>query len=310
MKHLFLLTFLIILISCISDGKKVNSEEIILSNDTIAKINNLQKTEKNNPEKDYIKVRDNYLEYFKNIDFKKDTYAYKKDQKALSYLENRLRDILKGSHPNNSSDSGKINLESLTGDLGTGMLDGLKFEKDSFRFFYTTRTLFDIYFKTVLKNPIDKLTYRELEDIFNSTFYSDATVLNFSFLKMNSSNTNIAYGMFAMATQEIGPYLPDDLFVLKLDNNYVFMVEKRLNLQIVELPDCKHIWDSINLLAEKEFEKYKLSKLKDKLALKKNFELDKLALNEYCNCYQRNLSNEKQFEEIKKNLEQLLHVLN
>ena len=115
MKNLFSLIILILLLSCVSDGNRNQSNDAgVLNNDTISKINNFGGKDINNQEKEYLRVRNEYIKYFKNIDFEKDTSIYRKDQQALAYLEIRLRDILKGAHVKNISNEGKINLETLT----------------------------------------------------------------------------------------------------------------------------------------------------------------------------------------------------
>jgi hypothetical protein len=265
----------------------------------------LQNKDQNSQELEYLKIRDAYIEDFRLLQKKgvNDSLLIL-DNKALLDLENRLRDILKDSH---FSTIGNINLETLLGYIGFGMLDGLEFMRDSVKIFYTTKNLFFKYFNK--KYNLDQLGPKEFESIFQSAFASDWALADFTDIKIPTKSNGLAYGMAAMGFQMSGPGEPDFLFAFYSKDNYIYLAEKQIKKSLKGLPKCKSIWDSINSESEKNFENYRQSGLNDTISFNKGLTLRDIAFDKYCECYRKEFVNDSQFELILKQLKEIVSYL-
>jgi len=303
MKYRYLLIIMILFASCSTIAKGIQSNNIIVTD--IISTNRDYISDK---ESEYFKLRNNYVEHLqglqkagKNIDS-----LLRVDNEDLKELENRLRVILRKSH---FSGQGKINLETLLGFLGFGMLDGLTFEKDSLRIFYTSKNIFLDYFRKENISQLDNLTPKNLEDIFQSAYSSDIHLSNYSSLKVQSKDNIQAFGMVGMYYQMIGPWPPEYLFVFVSNGNYIYMCEKHLKKPIKEIDDCRSIYNSKYQDAEKQLEVYHSSNLKDTTAFNNHLSLWEEAMVQYCNCYQKELKNDNQFVSIQKEIDRIVNFI-
>jgi hypothetical protein len=296
--------FSLLLQVCFAQNSLKNKQNS--SNDTLS-------YEKGHPtikELEYLKVRDSYIKHFKSIVIKDDNDKIDtQESDSLKDLEKRLRDILKDCRINNIAIDGEINLETLLAGLGFRMLDGLNVTKDSIRIFCTSKSLFFDYFKKEKISQPDNLTTEDLENIFNSVFYSDARITNFSSGKIPAKNNIQVYGMVGMVAQDIGLFLPEFVYVFIADDNFIYMAEKHLNKPVKQIPKCKSIWDSINLESQKALQIYDDSQLQDTASFNKHVYLDELAFDKYCGCFQRELKKEIQYKEIQKQIEKIVQYI-
>ncbi len=288
MKYAYFLLALALLSSCNVNSKKSKSDESVISSDSL--------TDK---EAEYLKTRDAYIEQFKL--FERSPYSdslSKVHSEALLDLEIRLQEILKDSR---YTGHGKINLETLIPSMGFGMMDGLWFEKDSLRMFYISKNLFLNYFNVNMNN----LTNDDLAVIFQSAFFDNAGVFNFAHTRINEN----AIGAVALVTQMTSPFPPYTMFAIVSKGDFIYLIERQFKKPIVELPKCKSISDSIIAEAEKQGDRYRASNLQDTAALNKRHKLDELAFSKHCECYQKELANDPQFEAIQKQLESMVKYL-
>jgi hypothetical protein len=266
-----------------------------------------------NKELEYLKVRDNYISYFKNISvINRDwTKTDKQDSDSLLVLEKKLREVLKGSKIDSVVKYGKINLETLQQDLGFGMLDGLvlnKYSSNSLQIFVTSKPLFFDCFKSQQINSIDNLTPRQLDDILTA-LVSDAHATVFYSENISSNKSNQVYGGIVTIAQDIGRFTPDIIFALISNGNYIYIIQKYLDKPIKEMKDCQAIYDSIYSNSQEYFKSYQSSNLQDTAAFNKKIELEEIAWKKYCECYQKNFRNDKQFEPILRQIKNIVQYV-
>ena len=260
-----------------------------------------------NKEFEYLKVRNDFVRYFEKINRNNYdwTEKYKKNKESLLVLEKMLREILKNSGIDSIVKYGKINLVNLIPELGFGMLDGLVLNNNSLQIFVTSKTLFFHYFKSQQINSIQNLTLKQLGGIF-SALISDARATVFYSEQISSTKYSQVYGCIGIVAQDIGRFPPDNFFVLIENGDYIYIIQKHLNKPINEISECQAIYDSIYIKAQNYFYVYRASKLKDKTALNKHFEMEKIAWNKYCECYQKNFKNDKQYDSVLKQIERIV----
>ena len=298
MKNLFYILTILLLISCknMNDKKKEN-----ITNEQTCQIIT---------EIDYLKVRNEYIQHFKNIIENAQDWngIYKQDTDSLLVLEKMLRELMKNSRIDSVAKFGKINLETLTPELGFGLLDGLALNNNSSKIFVTTKVLFLDYFKSQQFKTIDNLTSKELSDIFSALF-SDARTTVFYSEQYSSNKYSKVYGSVGTIAQDIGRFPPDNIFVLIADEDYIYIIQKHLDKSIIEISECQAIYDSIYKNSQIQFEKYKASDLTDKKALDKSFELQETAWNKYCECYQENFRTCEEFDWVQKQIENIVQYV-
>jgi hypothetical protein len=268
---------------------------------------------KTNKEFEYLKVRNSYVQYFEkfyennsNPDW---TKIDKQDNDSLLVLEKMLREILKDADIDSIGKYGKINLETLTPELGFGRLDGLVLNKySSPQIFVTSKTLFFDYFKSQHINSIQNLTSKQLSDIFSSLISeAGATVLYSE--KMYSNKNSEVYGSIGTIDQGIGTFLPDNIFVLVVKGNYVYIIQKYLDKPINEMSKCQAIYDSMYINTQKYYDRYIASNLTDETAFNKKVELEETAWNKYCECYQENFKSDEQYDSVLKQIENIVQYV-
>lgn len=259
---------------------------------------------------EYINVRNSYVEYFNSIEYSSITdKIYKQEEDSLNDLKNKLKDILKGSYIIDITKQGEINLETLFEGLGFGMLDGLTIKKDSLKIFCTTEELLNNYFIESQSFKLDNLTAENTEYILNSIFYSGARISNFNFYRFPTNSNFQAYGMLGTVAQDIGPILPNNLYIILISDNFVYSIEKELNKPIDEIAECKNFWDSINLEANRHLKIYLSSEPQDEKELDKFMHLQDSAWNRYCQCYQIEINETEQFQSIQKETERIIQYI-
>lgn len=263
-------------------------------------------------ELDYIQKRDEYIDQLQGIQKRKsptDSFdsLYNTERQAMKELESKLKKILQAS---NFQANGDINLETLLGYIGFGLLDGLRFNKDSTtRIFYTTKNLFFQYAKKGDEHSFDKWSANDFASVFNSAFQMDVHVDSYSFLKLPSTPNMASYGMLAILSQMIGPFTPQHIYVLVSKDDFIYMAEIALKDPLDEIPKCKAEWDRIHTDSEKKLEDYRASDLKDTASFNQGIELDETAFKKYQDCYNLELKRSGKFAAIQKQMELMASYL-
>lgn len=214
---------------------------------------------------------------------------YNPDRKFLLDLEKQLKEILRGSK---FPSRGKINLETLLdGDIGMGMLDALKFGDNALTVAHTTRPLFLEYLnKEKMTLPLENLDSETLRRIFQCTFSSDAAISNLSDLKLISENGIQAYGMLGLESQGDGFFFANNVFVMVVKGNYVYLVRKELAQEYNIRNKCVSWY-------REEIKSDTLYTMVDRI------------WNQYCACCRQELKKDKKFADIQALMTKLANEL-
>lgn len=257
-----------------------------------------------NQELNYLRTRDNYIEYFNRMTNNNPDWTKidRQNNDSLLVLEKLLKEILN----NSLAKDGIINLETLVGELGFGGLDGLVLNKnnvvrDSAQVFVTTKTLFLDYFKNGQIKSFDNLSKEQFDDIFTSAFgRGEAHATTFSIVEKSFTKDSQAYGCIASFGQESGEAsAPDNILVLASKGNYIYLILEYLDISIKELRDCKTISDSLYSQSRAYEKLYIESNPKDKILINKSVYFLESSYKQYYDCYMKNLNDKVVFEKIK-----------
>jgi hypothetical protein len=256
-------------------------------------------------EQEYLKLRNDYIEYFKKNSSNNENWekVYQQNIDSLLVLEKMLKDILNNSHFDSLVNFGKINLFTLQPDLGFGMLDGLVLDNRTLQIFVTSKLLFFDYFNSRNIKSLDTLTSLQLNEIFTSLLSDAHATVYYS--ENITSNKNV-YAGIGITGQDIGHFPPYMIFVLVYKGEYIYIIQKKLDEPIHEIAKCQAIYDSVYSISRKYFEEYRESNLKDTLAIHKTFEFEETAWNKYCECYQNNFKNDNQYKGVQEQTEEIL----
>lgn len=278
MKYIYLVLFTAIF-SC--NGQEKNND--FKSNSKISLLAKGNENEiKREQELNYIKRRNSNIAYFEEKEYNDRTYKQVND--SLLALEKLLQHILIPTRVQEINETGKINLETFLPELGFGMLDALTVYEKEISILCTTNFIFSDYFKEQGYN-FNNITENKIEDIFSYAFASDYVITGIHSYKINQTENIQAYGMISIDGQDIGPFKPNSLYALVIIEDNMYLISKSIKKELEGIEKCESIWNNVDSESE-----------------------DKTWEN-YCECYQREFTNNEQLLPLKKEIEKMVNLI-
>ncbi|KGK29437.1 hypothetical protein [Cellulophaga sp. E6(2014)] len=278
MKYIYLVLFTAIF-SC--NGQEKNND--FKSNSKISLLAKGNENEiKRKQELNYIKRRNSNIAYFEEKEYNDRTYKQVND--SLLALEKLLQHILIPTRVQEINETGKINLETFLPELGFGMLDALTVYEKEISILCTTNFIFSDYFKGQGYN-FNNITENKIEDIFSYAFASDYVITGIHSYKINQTENIQAYGMISIDGQDIGPFKPNSLYALVIIEDNMYLISKSIKKELEGIEKCERIWNNVDSESE-----------------------DKTWEN-YCECYQREFTNNEQLLPLKKEIEKMVNLI-
>jgi hypothetical protein len=197
-------------------------------------------------EDSYIAARNHYIEKFKQYDSAHWNQAtYDEEESAFQDLQMRLQSIVGRLSINGFSAPGKINLHSLLGEEGFGMVDGLVFHND--------RTKVDIFVST--NSLVGKWIHdnsdvpKRLKDaLISNEFHSkliDAGSRAYRFAEITVTpppGTEFAAAIALLRTNGEGILVPREIAVTLIRGQRIFVANAPVTLAVSEIRACSRIW--------------------------------------------------------------------
>ncbi|SDF45097.1 hypothetical protein [Cellulophaga baltica] len=278
MKYIYLVLFTAIF-SC--NGQEKNND--FKSNSKISLLAKGNENEiKREQELNYIKRRNSNIAYFEEKEYNDRTYKQVND--SLLALEKLLQHILIPTRVQEINETGKINLETFLPELGFRMLDALTVYEKEISILCTTNFIFSDYFKEQGYN-FNNITENKIEDIFSYAFASDYVITGIHSYKINQTENIQAYGMISIDGQDIGPFKPNSLYALVIIEDNIYLISKSIKKELEGIEKCERIWNNVDSESE-----------------------DKTWEN-YCECYQREFTNNEQLLPLKKEIEKMVNLI-
>ncbi|SNR14158.1 hypothetical protein [Tenacibaculum jejuense] len=271
MKYINLI-FILILFSC--NGQTKNKE--LQKNKEQPKSVKTSNQNQHTKELSYIKRRNKNIKFFKNKEFSDRVDRQMND--SLQALEKLLKDILTDTKIENISKTGHINLETFFDELGFGKLDALGTYNKKVSKLCTTKFLFSDYFK---KERYDLQDFNEsdLENILTAAFASSYVITGVYTFEIKSDPNIKAYGMISIDGQDIGPFNPNNLYLVASTKEHIYLVSKGMEKEFKQIEKCSEIW--------------------------KNVDSENKAWKAYCECYKREIPNHEQLLSIKEEIQEI-----
>jgi len=209
------------------------------------------------PEQDYLAARDaqiRRLTAMSKPDPSNDR-VLKAHDAAVAELEKQLKRIIGPSSPlalPGLPSEGKMNNDTLTkGDLGFGMLDGLRYASEDHKTLVVVSTegLFKVWLRehrnwwrdnNVPQDPAQALRHASF---YTQAVSSDAAVSKYVELPIKKpAAASFAFAMLSNSAQDVGPWEPEDVTVALLQGGKLYVVRVNASAKIGPFPPCEALW--------------------------------------------------------------------
>jgi hypothetical protein len=237
----------------------------------------------------YLHARDSYIDQFK-----KKAPTVSEDQSALNKLELQLKQIIGPVQIGGMDVPSKINLMTLTQDMGLGMLDGLALHVDKWDVVVTTKSLLSAFVGKELP-----LTCRaeSLDELFTKAFSEDTKITAFSQLNLkHMDGIEPKCGSLALQAQDIGPFLPKVLTVYVQKGSLIYFAKSVATPTPSRMRTCESSWAKNMKQSEAFMDKYRSSALKETKFLDEAKAIEKKEFDFYKRCYAREFSKRALFK--------------
>src|SRR6266480_3316245 len=261
------------------------------------------------PEEKYFETRDNFIREFEKASTPIDSLAEQdqhalaeQDEHALAELEKQLKPIVGAVNVEGFPKEGKINLETLqNGDLGFGQVDGLRFTANQEYLFVTTDNILKKYLAGLSKTG----------EFYTLAITAESAVTYFAEIPVKSPNEKSYVRAFlGLTAQDIGPFIPKDIFVFVTKGNRILAVQSPAATEITEIPQCRSEWERFARKKSDADEVYRSSGLTNEKAFDEGVQhIEQQGFEAYQRCYDREAKNQKFFASLKKQAQSIVDRL-
>jgi hypothetical protein len=262
------------------------------------------------PEEKYFEARDNFIREFEKASGPIDVLD-EKDRHALAELEKQLKSIVGPVNVEGFPKEGKINLETLQkGDLGFGQVDGLRFSAEQEYLFVTTDKILKKYLAEQSELPKDLTELSKTDEFYTLALSGEAAVTYFAEIPVKSTNgKSYVRAFLGLVAQDIGPFIPKEIFVFVTNGNRIFAVQSPAAAEITEIPQCRNEWEKFAKKKADAHQVYESSGLKNEKALDEGVQYEQQGFEAYQRCYEREAKNQKFFVPLEKQAQSIVDRL-
>jgi hypothetical protein len=262
------------------------------------------------PEEKYFEARDNFIREFEKASGPIDVLD-EKDRHALAELEKQLKSIVGPVNVEGFPKEGKINLETLQkGDLGFGQVDGLRFSAEQEYLFVTTDKILKKYLAEQSELPKDLTELSKTDEFYTLALSGEAAVTYFAEIPVKSTKgKSYVRAFLGLVAQDIGPFIPKEIFVFVTNGNRIFAVQSPAAADITEIPQCRNEWEKFAKKKADAHQVYESSGLKNEKALDEGVQYEQQGFEAYQRCYEREAKNQKFFAPLEKQAQSIVDRL-
>ena len=261
------------------------------------------------PEEKYFETRDNFIRQFEKASIPIDELD-KKDEHALAELEKQLKAIVGPVNVEGFPKKGKINLITLQKDYGFGQVDGLRFSAKQEELFVTTDSILKKYLAEQPELPKDLAELSKTGEFYVRAITAEAAVTYFAEIPVKSANgKSYVHAFLGLTAQDIGPFIPKDIFVFVTNGNRILVVQSPAATEITEIPECRNEWESFARKKSDAMEVYRSSGLNNQKPFDESNQYEEQGFEAYQRCYDREAKNQKFFASLKKQAQSIVDRL-
>ena len=261
-------------------------------------------------EQKYFETRDNFIREFEKASVPIDGRD-EKDEHALAELEKQLKAIVGPVNVEGFPKEGKINLLTLQNDeLGFGQIDGLRFSSEQEHLFVITNKILKKYLAGQPKLPKDLAELSKTGEFYLRALTAEAAVTYFAEIPVKSPNgKSYVRAFLGLTAQDIGPFIPKDIFVFVNNGNRILAVQSPAGTEITEIPQCRNEWEKFAKKKSDALEAYRSSGLNNQKAFDESIQYEAQGFEAYQRCYDREAKNRKFFPSLKKQAQSIVDRL-
>lgn len=246
------------------------------------------------PEEAYLETRDRFIRQIAKGAGPLD------DRPALAELEEKARTIVAPVEIEGFPTQGRINLLTLRDETGFGQVDGLRFDSERESLFVTTETLLERYLAAHHELPKTLSELSRSEEFYRRVFLSDAGVAYYAEVPVMSANgQSFVHAFLGKTGQEIGPFVPDEIFVFVSTGKRIMVVYAPAATEITDIPQCKGEWERFDQMSSESLELYRSSQLKELKAFDDSLRYREQGFNRYRRCFGREAGKQQFFASLK-----------
>jgi hypothetical protein len=261
------------------------------------------------PEEKYFEARDNFIREFEKASGAIDVLD-EKDRHALPELEKQLKAIVGPVNVEGFPTEGKINLLTLQKDYGFGQVDGLRFSGEQEYLFVTTDKILKKYLAEQSELPKDLTELSKTGEFYLRAITAEAAVTYFAEIPVKSTKgKSYVRAFLGLVAQDIGPFIPKEIFVFVTNGNRIFAVQSPAAAEITEIPQCRNEWEKFAKKKADAHQVYESSSLKNEKALDEGVQYEQQGFEAYQRCYEREAKNQKFFVPLEKQAQSIVDRL-
>jgi hypothetical protein len=261
------------------------------------------------PEEKYFEARDNFIREFEKASGPIDVLD-EKDRHALAELEKQLKPIIGPVNVEGFPKQGKINLLTLENDYGFGQVDGFRFSAKQEELFVTTDKILKKYLAGQPDLPKDVAELSKTGEFYVRAITAEAAVTYFAEIPVKSVNgKSYVHAFLGLTAQDIGPFIPKDIFVFVANANRILAVQSPAATEITEIPECRNEWEKFAKKKADAHQVYESSGLKNEKALDEGVQYEQQGFEAYQRCYEREAKNQKFFAPLEKQAQSIVDRL-
>ena len=120
---------------------------------------------------------------------------------------------------------------------------------------------------------------------------------------------SVINAFLGLTAQDIGPFIPKEVFVFVSDGDRVFLVHTPAKAEITEIPQCRDEWDKYQKKSSEAFEEYRASGLNNEKAFQEHVRYEEEGFEAYHYCYVREAKNQQYFALLKNQVQLIVDRL-
>ena len=260
-------------------------------------------------EEKYFEIRDNFIRQFEKASVPIDVLD-EKDKHALAELDKQLKPIIGPVNVEGFPKEGKINLLTLQKDYGFGQVDGLRFSAKQEELFVTTDNILKKYLAGQRELPKTWLNFLRLVSFMFAPLRRKRLLRTLEIPVKSANGKSYVHAFLGLTAQDIGPFIPKDIFVFVTNGNRILAVQSPAATEITEIPQCRNEWEKFAKKKADAMEVYRSSGLNNEKAFDEAVhQYEQQGFEAYQRCYDREAKNQKFFDSLKKQAQSIVDRL-
>jgi len=160
------------------------------------------------------------------------------------------------------------------------------------------------------KLPKDLAELSKTGEFYLRAITAESAVTYFAEIPVKSANgKSYVRAFLGLTAQDIGPFIPKDIFVFVTNGNRILAVQSPAATEITEIPQCRNEWERFAKKSSDAMEVYRSSGLNNQKAFDESTQYEEQGFEAYQRCYDREARNQKFFASIKKQAQSIVDRL-